>query len=85
MFIDVQAKHAVGMHWGSQPLTDEPVTAPVERLQEAVRRRGLAPDAFVAVEHGQVWTPSGVLPEAEAEAPSEGGAQGNDKGGCSVA
>ena len=51
---DVRAVRSIGMHWGAFPLTDEPIEEPPERLREAVRRAGLAADAFVAVWPGSL-------------------------------
>ncbi len=42
------------MHWGTFPMTDEPILEPVERLREACTRKGLQDGEFVAVEHGQM-------------------------------
>ena len=54
MHVDVRSRRSVGMHWGTFPLTDEPLLEPVERLQEAVKRKGLRSDEFVAIEHGKM-------------------------------
>ena len=49
---DVAARVSVGMHWGTFPLTDEPVEEPPERLRAAVQRAALPPGAFVALKPG---------------------------------
>jgi N-acyl-phosphatidylethanolamine-hydrolysing phospholipase D len=61
MFFDVRARAALGMHWGTFLLTDEPITEPRERLQAAVRARGLQEKDFRAVRHGEMWQEGGVL------------------------
>ena len=56
MFSDVKAKHAIAMHWGALPLTDEPPGQPVEWLKEALSRAGgEAVGKFVALLPGGVW------------------------------
>jgi N-acyl-phosphatidylethanolamine-hydrolysing phospholipase D len=54
MLADVNARAAVGMHWGALPLTDEPPLQPVEWLKEALRRKG-ASVPFSALRPGSVW------------------------------
>jgi hypothetical protein len=47
MFCDVRARAAIGMHWGTFLLTDEPIEEPPQRLLEAARRRGLSKGAWL--------------------------------------
>ena len=54
--LDCGARQALGVHWGTFALTDEPRTEPKERLQAEVARRGLPPDSFIAMEPGDAWT-----------------------------
>jgi N-acyl-phosphatidylethanolamine-hydrolysing phospholipase D len=61
MHVDLRSRRSVGMHWGTFPLTDEPIEEPPARLAAAVAKKGLAPDAFVAVQHGQLIGASGKL------------------------
>ena len=46
MMIDVKAKKAVPIHWGTFQLTFEPFLEPRERLEKEVERRGIEKDAF---------------------------------------
>jgi len=43
------------MHWGTFPMTDEPIMEPPARLAAALVAKGIAPDAFVTVNPGQTW------------------------------
>jgi L-ascorbate metabolism protein UlaG (beta-lactamase superfamily) len=43
---------ALGIHWGTFQLTFEPIDEPRQRLEALKRRRGIAPNRFVAVEAG---------------------------------
>ncbi len=52
---DCGAGHALGVHWGTFQLTDEPREAPAAALQAACRDHGLAPGRFVALQPGDVW------------------------------
>ncbi|SAK87824.1 hydrolase [Caballeronia temeraria] len=54
IFRDVHAKKAIGVHWGSFELTDEPLDEPPRRLAEAVRRAGLPAEAFTVLTHGEM-------------------------------
>ena len=54
MFGDVRAARAVAMHWGTLPLTDEPIDEPPARLAAALAARGVPPGAFVAVRAGAI-------------------------------
>ena len=50
---DVRARQSIGMHWGTFPLTAEPVLEPVERLSKAVERAGLGPTVFTTLSIGE--------------------------------
>jgi L-ascorbate metabolism protein UlaG (beta-lactamase superfamily) len=52
-FLDLQAKRAVGMHFGTFQLTDEPIDAPIHDLAAARHEAGLADDAFVTLDFGE--------------------------------
>jgi N-acyl-phosphatidylethanolamine-hydrolysing phospholipase D len=53
IMLDLGAKRAVGVHWGTFILTDEAPTEPPLALAASLQRRGLAPDRFNALAHGQ--------------------------------
>ncbi|MFA6112534.1 MAG: MBL fold metallo-hydrolase [Sphingomonas sp.] len=52
---DVGAARALGIHWGTFQLTDEPRDAPVEALAAALDTAQLPADRFVAAEAGGVY------------------------------
>jgi L-ascorbate metabolism protein UlaG (beta-lactamase superfamily) len=56
ILLDLEARHALGIHWGTFQLTDEPREQPAERLKAALAERGLDPARFTAAEPGTVWT-----------------------------
>ena len=49
---DVGAKRSLGIHWGTFPLTDEPLDQPPRDLAAARRVRGVADDAFFVLPIG---------------------------------
>lgn len=55
IFGDVGAGRALGIHWGTFQLTDEPRDEPLEALAAAVSAAGMAPDRFVAAEPGRAY------------------------------
>ena len=50
---DVHARKSIGIHWGTFALTDEPLDEPPKRLSEAMRSKGLPPEAFGVLKHGE--------------------------------
>ncbi|WP_240047504.1 MBL fold metallo-hydrolase [Sphingomonas panacisoli] len=52
---DVDARHALGIHWGTFQLTDEPREAPLQALAEALSAAGESAQRFVAAEPGGVY------------------------------
>lgn len=52
-FQDLQAKRAIGMHFGTFQLTAEDINAPVEALAEARAAAGIAPEAFSVLDIGE--------------------------------
>lgn len=55
IFGDVGASRALGIHWGTFQLTDEPRDAPALALATAVAAAELAPARFVAAQPGGVY------------------------------
>ncbi|MFH1112930.1 MAG: MBL fold metallo-hydrolase [Pseudomonadota bacterium] len=51
--LDVGSKKSVGMHWGTFPLTDEPLDEPPKELEKARKSHKLAPEVFVVLKHGE--------------------------------
>lgn len=52
-FQDVHARKAIGVHWGTFELTDEPLDEPPKKLAQAVQAAGLATGSFSVLRHGQ--------------------------------
>lgn len=50
--LDVHARRAIGIHWGTFPLTDEPLDEPPRRLRVALETAGLPPESFVVLARG---------------------------------
>jgi L-ascorbate metabolism protein UlaG (beta-lactamase superfamily) len=55
---DCGAAQALGHHWGTFQLTDEPIEAPVGALSAALQVVGAPAASFLAMRPGQVWTPA---------------------------
>ncbi len=53
ILLDMDARQAVAIHWGTFRLTDEPREEPVMRLAAGLARAGLASDRFVALAPGE--------------------------------
>ncbi|WP_429301088.1 MBL fold metallo-hydrolase [Paraburkholderia sp. GAS199] len=56
IFQDIHARKAIGIHWGTFELADEPLDEPPKKLADATRDAGLSPDAFTVLHHGQMMT-----------------------------
>jgi L-ascorbate metabolism protein UlaG (beta-lactamase superfamily) len=56
LFGDCAAKQAIGHHWGTFQLTDEPIDEPPRRLAEALAQAAIEPARFQPFRPGQVWT-----------------------------
>jgi L-ascorbate metabolism protein UlaG (beta-lactamase superfamily) len=54
---DCGATQALGHHWGTFQLTDEPIEEPATGLVEALTKVGLPAKSFLAMRPGQCWTP----------------------------
>lgn len=56
IFREVGARAAIGVHWGTFELTDEPLDAPMAALPVALDAQGVARDRFVLYRHGETRT-----------------------------
>ena len=54
-YFDLETTEAVGMSWGTFILTDEPVTEPLEKLNEALQRNDLSESDFFTLSHGETY------------------------------
>lgn len=52
----LNAAAAIGHHWGTFQLTDEPVSEPREKLQQALAEKAIVPERFLAGHPGQVFS-----------------------------
>jgi hypothetical protein len=52
---DCGARQALGVHWGTFPLTDEARSDPADALAEALEQAGIEPARFLPFEPGQQW------------------------------
>ena len=53
VMLDVGATAAIGVHWGTFPLSDESLDQPPKDLAAAVAARGLPPERFTVMRHGE--------------------------------
>ena len=51
IFADLKTRNAVGSHWGTFQLTDEPMDEPPQKLRKAARNAGV--DSFHIFQHGE--------------------------------
>ena len=58
--LDCGAEVALGHHYGTFQLTDEPIDAPVRALAEALQTAGIPPERFAALRPGQVFSLPGL-------------------------
>ena len=54
-FIDCGAELALGHHYGTFQLTDEPIDAPLIALAHALSDAGISPERFRTLRPGEVW------------------------------
>jgi L-ascorbate metabolism protein UlaG (beta-lactamase superfamily) len=54
-FGDCGAEFALGHHYGTVQLTDEPIDAPLKALGQALAAAGISPERFRALRPGEVW------------------------------
>jgi L-ascorbate metabolism protein UlaG (beta-lactamase superfamily) len=52
---DLGATQALGHHWGTFQLTDEPIEAPAQDLALALAAQSIPPERFLALRPGQAW------------------------------
>ena len=58
----LRAARAIGMHWGTFRLTEEPLDEPPHRLRRALDDAGIAHEQFWVFQHGEsrtLWDESG--------------------------
>jgi L-ascorbate metabolism protein UlaG (beta-lactamase superfamily) len=55
IMLDCGARQALGVHWGTFQLTDEPRLEPKERLAEALAAFGIGAGDFLAMAPGDIW------------------------------
>ncbi|KAK4514543.1 RHO1 GDP-GTP exchange protein 2 [Mucor velutinosus] len=53
---DIKSKQSIAIHWGTFVLTDEPVQDPPQRLEAAMKQRGLNADDFGVLPLGGSFT-----------------------------
>lgn len=53
VFMDLQARRMVGIHWGTFDLTEEPLGEPPKRLYAEAKHRGLNPENIWALNPGE--------------------------------
>ena len=54
-YFDLEATKAIGMHWGTFILTDEPVTEPPKKLIEEVKKNNIPEADFFILAHGETY------------------------------
>lgn len=54
-FVDLGAKYAVAIHWGTFKLTTEQMDEPTVRLRQSLTNNDIALDRFRALQHGEEW------------------------------
>jgi N-acyl-phosphatidylethanolamine-hydrolysing phospholipase D len=55
VFIDLGAKYAIGIHWGTFKLTLEPMNEPPNRLQKVLKAASVDDKFFKPLKHGEMW------------------------------
>ena len=65
-FLHARCRRAVGMHWGTFRLTDEPLGEPPLRLAAALRERDIPASSFTTGAIGQAWE---IHPDVSSQPP----------------
>jgi len=65
-FQQLRAGTALGVHWGTFELTDEPIDLPPTLLKQALTQAHIAPDRFRVTEAGEEW----AIPALTSPSPS---------------
>ncbi len=68
-FEQLHAGHALGVHWGTFELTDEPIDLPPTLLRAALVRAHIAPDRFRVLAAGEQWWVPPLAPSSSSPAP----------------
>jgi len=55
LFRNLGARRALGIHWGSFVMADEPLDAPIAAVDAARRSQGVAESDFRLLAHGETW------------------------------
>jgi L-ascorbate metabolism protein UlaG (beta-lactamase superfamily) len=53
---EVGSQHSIGMHWGTIPLTSEPLAEPPPYLEREAHAAGLSPESFTVMQIGETRT-----------------------------
>lgn len=61
-FREIGAAHALGVHWGTFELSDEPINGPPTLLKAALAKDGLGADRFRTVAAGEAWDVPQIRP-----------------------
>jgi L-ascorbate metabolism protein UlaG (beta-lactamase superfamily) len=67
-FQQIHAAYALGVHWGTFELTDEPIDLPPTLLRQTLAQRHIPADRFRVTEAGQPWDVPGMVASAGASA-----------------
>ncbi len=60
VFIDIEAKYFIPIHWGTFSLADEAIDAPPKDLMKAVEEKKLSKEKFKILRHGETFVLPGL-------------------------